>query len=179
MLLHGILGLLGYGDMTGYEIRKSFGDSLSHFWEAQTSQIYRELHTLESKGWITVTTIEQSGKPDKRRCHITESGQEELMRWLSEDGKLELRFPIMMRVFFMGNRPDEENIKYFRRFAAQCREYLKNMEQTPEIIAAYRDILDQPSRARYWEMTLDYGRRYLQTYIDWAEHCIQLLEEDK
>lgn len=52
MLKHGILGLLNYGDMTGYEIMTVFRDSLSHFWTAQKSQIYRELQALEKNGWI-------------------------------------------------------------------------------------------------------------------------------
>lgn len=47
MLKHGILGLLNYQDMTGYEINTVFRDSLCYFWNAQTSQIYRELQTLE------------------------------------------------------------------------------------------------------------------------------------
>lgn len=49
MLKHGILGLLNYGDMTGYEIMKVFRDSLSFFWTANTSQIYRELNTLKKR----------------------------------------------------------------------------------------------------------------------------------
>ena len=65
MLKHGILGLLNYGDMTGYEIRTVFKDSLNHFWQAQTSQIYRELQALEKNGWITSSHVEQKGKPDK------------------------------------------------------------------------------------------------------------------
>ncbi len=47
MLKHGTLGLLNYGNMTGYEIREIFNKSLNFFWQAQSSQIYRELHTLE------------------------------------------------------------------------------------------------------------------------------------
>ena len=31
MLKHGILGLLNYGDMTGYEIREAFESSLKFF----------------------------------------------------------------------------------------------------------------------------------------------------
>ena len=50
MLKHGILGLLNYGDMTGYEIKDVFEHSLNFFWTAQTSQIYRELQTIEKKG---------------------------------------------------------------------------------------------------------------------------------
>ena len=58
MLKHGILGLLNYGDMTGYEIMTVFRDSLSHFWTAQKSQIYRELQALEKNGWIETAHIE-------------------------------------------------------------------------------------------------------------------------
>ena len=37
MLKHGILGLLNYGAMTGYEIREAFENSL-HFFSAGTNQ---------------------------------------------------------------------------------------------------------------------------------------------
>ena len=46
MLKHGILGLLNYGSMTGYEINKIFKDSLNYFWDAQTSQIYHRQERL-------------------------------------------------------------------------------------------------------------------------------------
>ena len=59
MLKHGILGLLNYGDMSGYEIREVFKNSLNYFWTAQTSQIYRELGALEKNGWIKRRAVEQ------------------------------------------------------------------------------------------------------------------------
>ena len=52
MLKHGILGLLNYRELTGYEIMIVFRDSLRFFWNAQTSQNYRKLQTLEGKGWV-------------------------------------------------------------------------------------------------------------------------------
>ena len=52
MLKHGILGLLNYKEMTGYEIMETFRDSLNYFWDAKTSQIYRELQGLEQKEWV-------------------------------------------------------------------------------------------------------------------------------
>ena len=59
MLKHGILGLLNYGDMTGYEIREIFNKSLNFFWQAQSSQIYRELRTLEKNGQrVKLTQVE-------------------------------------------------------------------------------------------------------------------------
>ena len=53
LLKQGILGLLNYGDMSGYEIKTIFQQSLNYFWTAQTSQIYRELQALEKDGWVT------------------------------------------------------------------------------------------------------------------------------
>ena len=53
MLKYGVLGLLSYGDMTGYEIMSIFRDSLAFFWNASTSQIYRELQHLEDGGLAT------------------------------------------------------------------------------------------------------------------------------
>ena len=64
MLKHGILGLLNYGDMTGYEIMTVFRNSLNHFWHAQTSQIYRELQSLEKNGWVKASRVEQESRPD-------------------------------------------------------------------------------------------------------------------
>ena len=42
-LTYGILGFLSYGSMTGYDLAKAFSCSVNFFWNAQTSQIYREL----------------------------------------------------------------------------------------------------------------------------------------
>ena len=101
MLKHGILGLLNYGSMTGYDIVQIFRDSLSYFWHAQTSQIYRELQTLKRNSWATDETIPQEGRPDKKIFTITDKGRDELKRWLREENaESEVRSPLMMKVFF-------------------------------------------------------------------------------
>ena len=45
-LAHGILGLLHYGSMSGYDLSKAFRASVNLFWHAQTSQIYATLDKL-------------------------------------------------------------------------------------------------------------------------------------
>ena len=84
-LKQGLLGLLNYGEMTGYELAKAFNDSLSFFWQAQTSQIYRELNQLEAEGLLHSRIEVQTGKPDKRVYAITAQGKAELDRWLASD----------------------------------------------------------------------------------------------
>lgn len=115
MLKHGILGLLNYGDMTGYEIHEAFENSLNFFWPAQTSQIYRKLTVLEKNKWIVKQTVEQCGKPNKNICSITEEGRKELLRWLRDpDVNIDMRSPTLMKLFFMGELPISNSLFFFR-----------------------------------------------------------------
>ncbi len=177
MLRHGILGLLNYGDMTGYELRETFNRSLNYFWPVQSSQIYRELHTMQKLGWITSVTVEQNGKPDKNICSITDPGKEELVKWLGEYSEINMRSQLLMKVFFLGEQTDEKNIVFFNRLADECRQNLKELEFATYIIGGFEQMTGATDKARYWKMTLDYGKRTLLTNIDWANDCIRLLEE--
>jgi len=180
MLKHGILGLLNYRDLTGYEIMEAFRDSLNFFWSAQTSQIYRELQGLEKQGWVRKTIVPQQGKPDKNVYSITQDGKAELLRWLSDGNPgLNSRTPVLMKVFFLGERSREENILYFKRLKEECEQFLKSLEPVPEYIEAYGNVIDAKEKSEYWQMTVDYGRRNMQMHIEWAQSCIERLEGKK
>ena len=179
MLKHGILGLLNYHEMTGYEIKEVFAGSLNYFWTAQTSQIYRELQTIEKNGWTEGTKILQSGKPDKKIYKITKAGKEELLRWLAYDEVgLSMRTPLLMKIFFLGNRSIEENLAFFRGFRQMVAEYSNGLEAIGGNVDMYAGILGDEAgdNALYWEMTLDYGKRSMQMHLKWADRCIEILE---
>lgn len=177
MLKHGILGLLNYQEMTGYTIMAVFRDSLNYFWNAKTSQIYRELQGLEQKNWVCKTVVLQSGKPDKNVYSITEAGRTELLQWLaSEDLGLRIKTPVLMKVFFLGERSPAENIRYFESVKKSCELFLKSLDSVPQYIDSYGRIIEQKEKALYWQMTVDYGRRSMQMQIDWAQDCIRQLE---
>lgn len=177
MLKHGILGLINYHEMTGYEIMGTFRDSLNFFWKAQTSQIYRELQTLEKEKWISKTIVPQQGRPDKNVYSITEEGRCELLRWLSDgDPGAEPRTPILMKVFFMGEQSREENIRYFKGLKEYYKVFLESLASIPEHIEAYSAYLNDQEKALYWKMTVEYGRRNMQTCMEWAQDCIEQLE---
>lgn len=180
VLKHGILGLLNYHQMTGYEIMLVFRDSLHFFWSAQTSQIYRELQTLEAKGWVSKTAVEQQGKPDKNIYTITAEGREELLSWLSgEEVDHGFRNAILMKVFFLGERSPAENIRYFESIVEYYGIVLQGLDEAQKHIEEYRSVVDDAEKALYWEMTLDYGRRNMQLYIDWAQNCIERLKGER
>lgn len=180
MLKHGILGLLNYADATGYEIMLAFRRSLSHFWVAQTSQIYRELQGLEEKGWATVTHIEQESRPDKNVFSITETGRKELHRWLEEDGLAKtVRSPMLMKTFFRGECSLDDNIGFFKGIAGQVNVFPNGEETASGAIRQYTPAVDDPQKALYWKFTVEFGVMYEKMLKEWSENCIRQLEELK
>ena len=177
MLKHGILGLLNYTDKTGYEIMAVFRDSLSHFWTAQTSQIYRELKVMETAGWIVETHVAQTGKPDKNVFSITPMGREELLYWLRENNLPQgFRNPFLMKTFFLGELPVEENLAFFRalRDAAVFPDEGKKAAASADF---YQQAIAYPEKAVYWRLTIEFGRMYEKMQREWCDYCIRTLEE--
>ena len=176
MLKHGILGLISNGDKTGYEIMTVFRDSLNHFWSAQTSQIYRELQTMEKAGWISLTHVAQTGKPDKNVFSVTPEGHRELLRWL-RDPRMPAGFknPFLMKTFFMGELPVEENLAFFRAFR-DVSVFPDEGKQVSANADMYRQAVDHPEKAIYWKLTIEFGRMYEKMQREWCEYCIRELE---
>ncbi len=176
MLKHGILGLIGYGDKSGYEIMTVFRDSLKHFWTAQTSQIYRELQTMEKAGWIRQRHVPQSGRPDKNVYSITPAGREELLRWLRDDNLPEgARNPYLLKTFFMGELPVEESVAFFKALR-DVPVFLEEETQVTAKAEMYRQAVRQPEKAVFWKLTIEYGRMYETMHRAWCELCIRELE---
>ncbi len=177
MLKHGILGLLNYSDMSGYEIMETFRDSLNYFWNAQTSQIYRELQTLKKSGYVTDTAVKGRGG-DKKIFSITESGRQELINWLrSETGGGTIRSSLMMTTFFRGELLDEENIRYFEGIKQAVEVFAKTMDEPEENTEKYSWMTD-PKRSVYWKMTVEYGRMYNEMLGQWAQRCIDMIKDE-
>lgn len=176
MLKHGILGLLNYGDMTGYEIMTVFRDSLSHFWTAQTSQIYRELQALEKEGWVTSKLVAQKSRPDKKILSITQTGKEELKRWLQDEQPATVRMPLLMKTFFRGECSAEENIAFFCAVAEDPAAFPNGSEAARAAAEQYGAMIDDPSKTMFWKFTIDFGLMYEEMVKQWCEKCIRALE---
>ena len=180
MLKHGILGLLNYGEMTGYEIMTAFRDSLGFFWTASTSQIYRELQTLRDRGFATDRLVVQDAKPDKKVFSITEEGKRELRRWLQEEiVNRKTNFPTMMKVFFAGELPTEACLSLFQRIRAESKSLLGEMGGAFANAVPYKEIVRDERKTRLWDMTMDFADRYHRMMQEWCDQCISVLAEEE
>jgi len=182
-LRHGLLGLLNYDPMTGYELNKLFNESLGHFWQAKASQIYRELDTMEKNGWLTSQRVIQDEKPNKRVYSITEQGKVEFLDWLTNfdpfkpaSGKGNA---FLMRIFFGGELSSESTLELLR---VAKEHILKQMEQLQAVMdevnaMVAEDDEEYAKTAKYWKLTALYGEMINKAGIEWADKAISILEE--
>lgn len=73
------LGMLTDGEASGYDLKKEFESSFSHFFAAGYGSIYPALNALAGDGLVECRHIPQEGKPDRKVYKITESGREHLL----------------------------------------------------------------------------------------------------
>jgi DNA-binding PadR family transcriptional regulator len=79
-----VLGLLAFGERSGYDLAQLASNSVAHLWTPSQSQIYKTLPRLVSWGLTQRREIEQRSRPDKSLFRITAAGRKALRRWLEE-----------------------------------------------------------------------------------------------
>jgi DNA-binding PadR family transcriptional regulator len=76
------LGMLTDGEASGYDLKKEFESSFSHFFAAGYGSIYPALSSLAEQGLVTCECIPQQGKPDRKVYRITVAGRQYLAKEL-------------------------------------------------------------------------------------------------
>ena len=170
---YAILSALGRKPCSGYELVQY----LEALWPAKHSQIYPQLTKMEQMGLLVFEHIEQTGKPDKRICSITEKGKETLGKWTIEAPSE----PIMRDEFLIKVNSiwlsDEESAKKV------IQDRISNLEQQ---IADREDIIaEMESKHRFDTMSKQFGRNLLfnrgnmleKEEISWCKWVLNLIEK--
>jgi DNA-binding PadR family transcriptional regulator len=175
---HAILGFLGYGPLSGYDLKERFDLSVAHFWPADQSQIYRTLSKLEARGYTRVKVVKQDNRPDRKVYSITQAGRGELKHWLAApqgaDGGRSAR---LVQVFFSGQLTDGEILAFFRREAAQCRAGLEQLKKVPERAKSAAESVGEPREEWCWYLTLECGIRITEAKLAWIEDVVKRIEK--
>lgn len=176
-LEHAVLGLLSYEPMTGYDIKKMVDLSVSHFWPAVQSQIYKTLGRMEADGWLTVETIPQEPRPPRKVYAITETGRSELLAWLeAPQPPSEVRLAWLIQVFFAGRISDEKVITLLEHQLNIQRRRLQGFSAIPD---ENRESMseDDPRERFFWMLTVDYGLASAMAQARWLETVIASLRK--
>ena len=169
-----ILGLLNVFPMTGYDLKhQAFDATVRHFWPADQSQIYRTLNQLANEGLATVTVETQEDRPDRKVYAITEAGQQALMDWLKLDQTVpSLRDPLLVQLFFGQEIPRADLLRVVGNQLAAHQAQLAAYEQISI------PLPESPPDDRWLalqHLTLDFGLALERTYMEWLEHCQEII----
>ncbi len=167
---YAILGLLTFGEQSGYDLQKLVERSVGHFFDPAKSQIYAELKRLVAVGFAKERHVRQDDRPDKRMYSVTPDGERALRAWLAEPpGEESFRSPFLIHVFF-GHLMDRETL------VAQIREHRDQAVQTlAELQVTEAEIKDAPV-ARFPYITLRAGLSECRHTIEWADEVLKELE---
>lgn len=176
-LKYAILGLMMQAPVTGYDIAKAFGPGLGSFWSAKHSQIYPELKRLTEEGLIRYSVVTQGERMEKKLYKITDVGQEDFMRWLSQDPPLEPtpKDVFRLRSYYSQWLAEED---YLRLLESQIEKRTQKYSYLKERLDRnYKNVdpstLTGAARGDY--MVLSGAVMREQNYLDWLYQCRNLV----
>jgi len=177
-----LLGLLNDKPMAGYDLKKIFDDTIGFFWAAQMSQIYRELNKLEKKGLVKSTIEPQEKRPDRKVYQLTKEGREAFLSWLNKfPNRLSQasRSRFLMRIFFSSRIKLDELAFQIERYKKEKEEQLSYLNKVEQWIKDYSREEKHKDDTFYWNLIIKKGYMNVATGIEWADECLQLIEQKK
>jgi PadR family transcriptional regulator, regulatory protein AphA len=170
---YAILGVLSYGPMSGYDIKKFIQQSISNFWNESYGQIYPILKQLTAEGLASSHTEKQEGKPERYMYTLTGKGWEALQQWLTEPSEhLVGRIEILLKLFFGRHTPVSTSIEHVQRFRTLQVQLLHKYAEIEKHINA--SCSDETERL-YLLMTVSYGLHESQALVAWCDETLAAL----
>jgi DNA-binding PadR family transcriptional regulator len=175
--IYAILGLLNHEDLSGYDIKKRIDLSLSYFWAAGFGQIYPSLSLMEKNGWVSKKVEDKESSREKILYSITESGREELLKWLSTPVEKEyVKFEILLKLFFGSQIEADKNIENIKDFKER---YVGQIDVLKTFDTNLRKHLEESEDHLYYLLTVLFGEKLYKAYVEWSDEAIELLESSK
>jgi DNA-binding PadR family transcriptional regulator len=155
-----ILGMLGLGARTGYDIKGIVDRSTRFFWAASYGQIYPELNQLEKAGLVTGKLAPTGGRK-RKEYELTSAGRKALAAWAASPPQMpELRDESLLKLFFADALPFDEGLEQLRMRRAGHEEFL----------ALLKEIEARPGEdPPFVGLVLQYGIEYAEFNIDWCK----------
>ena len=172
---YAVLGLLGMGPMSGYDIKKKFEKIAGNFWNASYGQIYPILKRLADKGLAVKSIEKQDGKPDRHLYTLTEKGGEVLRHWLVEPVARQIgRHEILLKLFFGKQVSLADNIRQVEHFRDLSIAELGDIKAIGEYLKTEKE--DNPN-LDFQLMTVSYGQHANSAILDWCNETLSRLRK--
>jgi DNA-binding PadR family transcriptional regulator len=167
-----VLGLLAFGERSGYDLARDAERSIGYLWTPSRSQIYKVLPRLVTAGLAQVREVEQDRLPDKALYKLTTQGRRALRAWLSEveEEPASGRVVFPLKLYFCDFASPETAL-------AQLSAYRRFLERRLE---HYERLLPgaATSPERYAQHVLKHGLTRVRSTLAWIDETIATLQSE-
>lgn len=176
-LKHAILGFLSYSPLSGYALKKSFDQSMSHLWPADQSQIYRTLSKMLEDRLVEVEIFPRKDRLARKVYYITDEGEDELERWLITSQDLPVfRQKFLLQVYFGGRLRDDDMLKLLERELEKVRQRLETIVHIYHIARQQHALFENQRENFYSLLTIEHGIMINQCYATWIQQAMNRIE---
>lgn len=173
-LAHVLLTSLLEKPSTGIELARRFDRSMGFFWSSTHQQIYRELNSMQQKGWIS--TIEEDDSNSRKKTYRVELlGRTELADWMVKQSPPgQLREDLMVRLRAEAQLGGNTMLPELERHLQIHQDTLKLYQSMYA-----KDFADHAYHDRtlfIHKMILQLGIDSEKSWIDWLETIIPALK---
>lgn len=170
--------ILGYLEepASGYDIKQSIDQTLSHIWAAESSQVYAKLRSMEKEGLLTSVKEKSDKGPDRRVYSRTPKGDEAFAEWLDSDPELSPeRLSVLAQIHFLSQSRDREKTTELLQSLRQ--RFVERLEKYEAQIAAEEQTKTGKTDEIFDKLALDLSMKTLQARVDWCDQAIRRLSQ--
>jgi DNA-binding PadR family transcriptional regulator len=167
-----VLGILGLGPHSGYDIKQLADLSTRHFWATSYGQIYPELKRLTEAGLIKP---QDASRGDRHRTlySITEKGHETIRTWVADPAiqTLEVRDEMLLKLFFADEMSHKETLRHLEAMVRRHKQVAAGLREHEPMVMAH------PHPMKYEVMK--FGIAFHEWCADWFGKLAKDLETGK
>src|SRR5262245_49986795 len=165
-----VLGLIGLGARTGYDIKTAVDTSARYFWAGSYGQIYPELRRLEAEGLIRGEDASTGGR-GRRIYELTDAGRTWLEEWLvGPTTTIEYRDESLLRLFFADALGRDDALKVLEARKRGHEAYLETLRTIEGRAGGDPDFMN---------LVLRWGIEFNEWGAQWCEQHLQRLRQHK
>ncbi len=165
-----ILGFLDWQPMTGYDLKKVFGELEFLPWSGNNNQIYTALSALARDGFVSKTVIHQENLPAQKRYAITSAGREHLQFSIiqpPEVAGVSVRSSFLLQLCWSYSLSRDELNQMIGLYQIQLEKAIKACQlsvsqQQPKVSRTRREGF-------VWSMVARHRMLHLQSELNWLE----------
>jgi PadR family transcriptional regulator, regulatory protein AphA len=171
---HALLGLLAMRETEsghGYELARSFGSDapLGNVIRLEPGMVYHHLKKLERLGWVTVLPDAAPERPARRPFALSQSGREELLRWLAEPvaHTREIRLEFLVKLYLALVLDPALAMRLIDEQREMCSRLIESLSEQRRHGRATRG--DDFGAIRFGEMVLDMRLAQTEAALAWLD----------